>query len=31
MTTPNQNEIFRAIRAADGYECLFMAVIEVTL
>jgi hypothetical protein len=33
MTTPIQNEACRAnlaIRVADGYECPFMAVIEVT-
>jgi hypothetical protein len=30
MTTPNQNEMCRAIQAAGGYECLLMAVIEVT-
>jgi hypothetical protein len=30
MTTPIQNETCRAIRVADGYEYLFMAVIEVT-
>jgi hypothetical protein len=30
MTTPNQNEMCRAIRAAGGDECLYVAVIEVT-
>jgi hypothetical protein len=29
MTTP-MKKIFGAIRAADGYECLFMAANEVT-
>jgi hypothetical protein len=29
MTTPTK-KMCRAIRAADGYECLFMAANEVT-
>ena len=29
MTTPNQNEMCRAVRAAYGYECPYVVVIEV--
>ena len=30
MTTPIEMKMCRAIRAAYGYECLFVAAIEVT-